>query len=74
MRIAKTCPSCGLESDDVRCPRCFALKVIGCSGSCGSCAMSCAASDAATCAPGADKRPSDQAVEDAEHPGTPLER
>jgi len=35
--ILQTCPSCGFVSDEVRCPRCNALKVIGCSGSCSAC-------------------------------------
>gem|GEM_PF-5240804 len=32
-----TCPTCGLETADVRCPRCFTLKVTTCTGACSSC-------------------------------------
>lgn len=69
MAILPKCPECGLESDEVRCPRCNALKVIGCSGSCALCKTECHVS-----APADASRPSDSALEDAEHPGTPLER
>lgn len=40
MAILPTCPSCGLESPEARCPRCNALKVVGCSGSCVLCKLS----------------------------------
>jgi hypothetical protein len=72
MSIIVTCPSCGFESPEIRCPRCNALKVRGCSGMCGSCATSCTA-DKVSPAPGA-PRPSEAATDDDEHPGTPLSR
>jgi hypothetical protein len=50
MGILAKCPSCGMVSDEVRCPRCNALKVVGCSGSCALCG-----SDSCAPAPGADK-------------------
>lgn len=37
------CPRCGFEAQGVRCPRCDAVKVVGCNGSCGSCRTGCAA-------------------------------
>jgi len=37
MSILPVCPSCGLPGDELRCPRCNTLKVVGCSGSCASC-------------------------------------
>jgi hypothetical protein len=40
MTILPKCPSCGLESPEPRCPRCNALKVIGCTGSCTLCKLS----------------------------------
>lgn len=40
MEIKRKCPSCGLESDEVRCPRCNTLKVISCSGACLTCKAS----------------------------------
>jgi hypothetical protein len=39
MGLLTTCPSCGLSSDEIRCPRCNALKVVGCDGRCSACAM-----------------------------------
>ncbi len=72
MAVLQVCPSCGLQSGEIRCPRCNALKVIGCTGSCALCGSN------STCktSPGVEpaSRPSDGAVEDDEHPGTPLER
>ncbi len=68
MSIITKCPACGLDSDEIRCPRCNALKVIGCTGSCALCKTSCK-----TSAPSAPS-PSEAAREDDEHPGTPLER
>ena len=41
MGVLAKCPECGLASDQIRCPRCNALKVVGCSGSCGACKSSC---------------------------------
>jgi hypothetical protein len=73
MSILATCPACGFESPEIRCPRCNALKVQGCNGSCGVCGSS-------SCKPGSvpgptdAPLPSDAAVDDEEHPGTPLER
>jgi hypothetical protein len=32
-----TCPRCGLTAEGIRCPRCNALKLTGCSGACSSC-------------------------------------
>lgn len=40
MSLNPVCPECGFESDEVRCPRCNALKVMGCQGSCWSCGNS----------------------------------
>jgi hypothetical protein len=71
MAIVRVCPSCGLESDEVRCPRCNALKVVGCSGVCSACSSSCAAGPVP--APPA-RVPSDEAAEAPDHPGTPLTR
>ena len=70
MSILSTCPACGLESAEIRCPRCNALKVAGCDGACTMCGRTCkAGSTVSADAP----RPSDAAMDDAEHPGTPLE-
>jgi len=66
MVVLTHCPSCGMASAEVRCPRCNALKVEGCSGSCTLCKTSCK-----TTVP---SPPSREAREDDEHPGTPLER
>jgi hypothetical protein len=41
MGILAICPSCGLASSEIRCPRCNTLKVVGCSGSCGACKSDC---------------------------------
>lgn len=70
MAVMPRCPSCGLQSDEIRCPRCNTLKVIGCSGSCALCKTSTACKSPIEVG----KRPSDAACEDDEHPGTPLER
>ena len=72
MNIIATCPACGFVSPEIRCPRCNALKVQGCSGMCSSCASSCKIG----AVPAASKArpPSEAAAEDAEHPGTPLKR
>jgi len=64
--VMPTCPSCGMVSDEVRCPRCNALKVAGCTGSCALCKTSCKTS--------VPSPPSRDAREDAEYSGTPLER
>ena len=72
MAIVKVCPSCGLGSDEIRCPRCYTLKVVGCSGSCAGCGSSCE-TDGEPCASHATP-PSETAADDGEHPGTPLER
>lgn len=70
MGLLGTCPSCGFVSNDIRCPRCNALKVVGCDGGCSSCKSgSCKVSPGARSA-----TPSSDAREDCEHPGTPLER
>jgi hypothetical protein len=42
MTILPKCPSCGLESAEIRCPRCNTLKLLGCDGACSSCASGCA--------------------------------
>lgn len=42
MGVLATCPECGFASPEVRCPRCNALKVVGCGGSCAACRSSCA--------------------------------
>lgn len=76
MTVLHTCPSCGFESDEIRCPRCNALKVVGCSGACSVCGSSCK-TDPVPSPPkdsGATARPSDETVDDSEHSGTPLER
>lgn len=71
MAVIKTCPSCGLESDEIRCPRCNTLKVIGCSGSCALCKSTegdCGTKEQET------RAPSEDAREDSEYPWRPLER
>ncbi len=72
MAILPKCPACGFESGEIRCPRCNALKAVGCSGACSSCGSSCE-TGSGSCAPDA-SLPSDAASDDTEHPGTPLER
>jgi ferredoxin len=72
MSIKATCPACGFESPEIRCPRCNALKVQGCSGACSACASSCKTGKVPM-APDA-PRPSEEAAVDDEHPGTPLSR
>ena len=72
MTILATCPACGFESPEIRCPRCNALKVVGCNGSCSTCGSSCKTGSVPV-APGA-SRPSTTAAEDDQHPGTPLKR
>lgn len=54
MTILPKCPSCGLESAEIRCPRCNALKVVGCNGVCSACASSCDV-EPAPARPGAEK-------------------
>jgi hypothetical protein len=71
MTLLATCPACGFESSEIRCPRCNALKVQGCSGACSVCGTSCKTGSVQR-PPGA-PLPSDDAADDAEHPGTPLE-
>lgn len=70
MALLTTCPSCGLDSDEIRCPRCFSLKVVGCGGSCAACNPS---KKGGSCTVPSE-RPSDKAAESVDHPGTPLER
>jgi hypothetical protein len=41
MGVLAKCPACGFPSPEVRCPRCNALKVVGCSGSCSACKSGC---------------------------------
>jgi hypothetical protein len=41
MAVLPKCPSCGLESAEIRCPRCNTLKVLGCNGTCSTCGSSC---------------------------------
>ena len=72
MSIVATCPACGFVSPEIRCPRCNTLKVQGCSGVCSACASSCMTGGASV--PAGAPRPSDDATDDAEHPGTPLKR
>jgi hypothetical protein len=74
MTVLPKCPSCGLESNEIRCPRCNALKVIGCSGGCVTCGSG--KDGACSAPPPADApKPSDSAREDdPDHPATPLER
>ena len=71
MTVIQTCPSCGLESDATRCPRCNALKVVGCSGSCSMCGSSC---EDGTVPSLKGSRPSDESADDVGATGTPLER
>ncbi|MDP2299432.1 MAG: hypothetical protein Q8M55_01805 [Actinomycetota bacterium] len=35
------CPECGYVAEGVRCPRCNALKVSGCTGGCLTCRSKC---------------------------------
>lgn len=72
MTLLPRCPSCGLESAEIRCPRCNTLKVIGCTGACLTCGSACKADGCDV--PSPEPAPSDRARDDAEHPGTPLER
>jgi hypothetical protein len=72
MTILATCPACGFESPEIRCPRCNALKVQGCNGSCGVCGSSCKTGSVPR--PPGSPLPSDDMPDDAEHPGTPLTR
>lgn len=46
MGLLTTCPSCGLKSDEIRCPRCNTLKVKGCDGQCAACRAVGGGSDA----------------------------
>lgn len=71
MSVLHSCPSCGFESTEIRCPRCNALKVVGCSGECAMCATECRTSPPLLPLV---RRPSDDAVEDPDHMGTPIER
>ena len=71
MTIVQTCPSCGLESNATRCPRCNTLKVVGCSGSCSMCGSSC--EDGAAPSPKG-SRPSNESADVEGAAGTPLER
>lgn len=70
MALVRACPECGLESDEIRCPRCNALKLVGCSGECGRCGSEC---DTRPNVP-LETAPSDAAADDPDHMGTPLER
>ena len=69
MAVLPTCPQCGMDSLEIRCPRCNALKLIGCAGSCATCRTNSGCKVAIP----EGQRPSDTAREDDEHPGTPLE-
>jgi hypothetical protein len=69
MSIMPTCPSCGLESAEIRCPRCNTLKVIGCSGGCATCASGCTP---AAVPPSPARRSSEDVAEDSEQTGTSL--
>ncbi len=51
MGILAKCPSCGMVSGEIRCPRCNALKVVGCSGSCALCKSDC---ESVECEPSGD--------------------
>jgi hypothetical protein len=63
MAIMPKCPACGLESAEIRCPRCNTLKLIGCGGACASCGAAC---PAAGCASAASPRtPSEDAADDS---------
>jgi len=66
MGIVERCPACGFVSPEIRCPRCNALKLVGCTGVCSACASSCAAGAASAAAgcdladtPAADEKPAD---------------
>jgi len=44
MASVTPCPACGLPSaaSEIRCPRCFALKIKGgCTGACSTCRSAC---------------------------------
>lgn len=45
MTLVTKCPECGFESAEIRCPRCYALKITGCDGVCSACASSCATAE-----------------------------
>ena len=70
MTIVQKCPSCGFESPEIRCPRCNALKVVGCDGVCSACASSCGVGSVAE----AGCQPGDEAADDERHESAPLER
>ena len=77
MGIIANCPSCGLASDEIRCPRCNALKVVGCSGSCALCKSDCESDlESVSCAPGPADAPlaDDDALDETVHPGMPPKR
>jgi hypothetical protein len=73
MALERMCPACGLVSDEIRCPRCNTLLLKGCTGSCSGCGKRGACPTHASL-PSEKRKPSDAAPDDAEHPGTPLER
>ncbi len=66
MAILPRCPECGLESSELRCPRCNALKVANCDGRCAACAIA-GASSCGVPMPGGDTRPG--ARNDESRPG-----
>jgi hypothetical protein len=41
VELLTKCPECGFESNEIRCPRCNALKVVGCDGVCSACTAAC---------------------------------
>lgn len=72
MSVLTVCPSCSFESPEIRCPRCNALKVVGCTGACSMCGSSCETGKTSPAVGSA--CPSDDAHHDDDHPGTPLTR
>jgi hypothetical protein len=36
-QVELTCPRCGLKAPGVRCPRCYSVKLMACSGDCAAC-------------------------------------
>lgn len=57
MAVLPKCPACGMESQELRCPRCNTLKVVGCTGSCTLCGTK------GTCEVPEPERPEDRPAE-----------
>ncbi len=39
--VKMRCPTCGMVSDGVRCPRCNSVKLVACTGACRTCKNKC---------------------------------